>query len=109
MFQLRTYTVRSADALHRYATVHWQRHVATFATFGVATHGVWTALDGGAHRLVALIEDPPGADPEELTQRIMASAEFATDMAGFDVEEIVDVQSVLLTPTSYSPLQEGPK
>ena len=35
MFQLRAYTLRSADALHRYATVHWARHVSTFETFEV--------------------------------------------------------------------------
>ena len=42
MFQLRIYTVRSPEALRQYATVHWDRHVATFAAFGVTTHGVWT-------------------------------------------------------------------
>ena len=42
MFQFRTYTLRSPDALHRYATVHWARHLETFAKFGVTTHGVWT-------------------------------------------------------------------
>lgn len=31
--------------------------------------------------------------------------QFAADMAGFDVDEIVDVQPVLLDPTSFSPIQ----
>lgn len=99
MLQLRIYTLRSSDALRRYATVHWARHLATFPTFGVTTHGVWTERRGGANRLVALIHYPTGADPEELTRRIMASPEFAADMAGFDVDEIVDVESMLLEPT----------
>jgi hypothetical protein len=34
----------------------------------------------------------------------MASPEFAADMADFDVDEIVDVQSALLDPTSFSPI-----
>jgi hypothetical protein len=34
----------------------------------------------------------------------MASPEFAADMAGFDVDEIVDVQSIPLDPTSFSPI-----
>jgi len=34
----------------------------------------------------------------------MTSPEFAADMAGFMVDEIVDVQSVLLDPTSFSPI-----
>jgi hypothetical protein len=105
MFQLRIYTLRSPEALHRYATVHWARHLATFKTFGVTTHGVWTERSGGANRLVALIDYPPGADPEELTRHAMTSPEFAADMAGFTADEIVDVQSVPLDPTSFSPIR----
>ena len=103
MFQLRIYTVRSPDALRQYATVHWDRHVATFAAFGVTTHGVWTER-GDANRLVALISYPPDADPDELTRQIMASPDFAEDMAGFDVADILDVQSLLLDPASFSPI-----
>ena len=85
--------------------MHWARHLATFTTFVVTTHGVWTERSGGANRLVALIRYPLGADPEQLTRHIMTSPQFAADMAGFDVEEIVDVQSVLLDPTSFSPIR----
>jgi NIPSNAP protein len=105
MFQLRIYTLRSPEALQRYVTVHWARHLATFETFGVTTEGVWTERSGSAYRLVALIRHPSAADPEGLTQHIMASTEFAGDMAGFDVNEIVDVQTLLLNPTSYSPIR----
>jgi hypothetical protein len=104
MFQLRIYTLRSPEALQQYATVHWARHLPTFKTFGVTTHGVWTEPSGGANRLVALIHYPPGADPEQLTRQVMTSPEFAADMAGFDVNEIVDVQTVPLNPTSFSPI-----
>jgi len=34
----------------------------------------------------------------------MTSPEFAADMAGFNVNEIVDVQSVPRDPTSFSPI-----
>ena len=27
MFQLRIYTLRSAEALNQYATIHWARHI----------------------------------------------------------------------------------
>ncbi|WP_406813503.1 hypothetical protein [Mycobacterium sp. M23085] len=40
MFQLRIYTLRSPEALRRYADVHWARHVPTCAAFGIAAHGV---------------------------------------------------------------------
>ena len=105
MFQLRIYTLRSPEALQQYATVHWARHLATFTTFGIATHGVWTEQSGGANRLFALIGYPPGADPEHLTRQIMPSPEFSADMAGFDVDDIVDVQTTLLDPTSFSPIR----
>ncbi len=102
MFQLRIYSLRSPEALRQYATVHWARHLPTFKAFGVTTHGVWTERSGGAHRLVALINYPSGADPEQLARHIMASAEFAADVAGFDIGDIVDVQTTLLDPTSFS-------
>ncbi|MCV7300080.1 NIPSNAP family protein [Mycobacterium barrassiae] len=105
MFQLRIYTLRSPEALHRYATVHWARHVPTFDRFGISTHGVWTEDDGGANRLIALIRYPSAADPEQLTRQVMASQEFAADMAGFDVNDIVDVQAVPLEPTAFSPIR----
>ena len=59
MFQLRIYTLRSPEALQRYATVHWARHLATFKAFGVTTHGVWTERSGGANRLVAATHPAP--------------------------------------------------
>ena len=104
MFQLRMYTLRSPEALQQYATVHWARHLATFTTFGVTTHGVWTERSGGTNRLIALIRYPHDVDPEQLTRDYMTSPEFAADMAGFDADEIVDVQSALLDPTSFSPI-----
>ncbi|KAA0099548.1 NIPSNAP domain-containing protein [Mycolicibacterium sp. P1-18] len=104
MLQLRIYTLRSPEALRRYATVHWARHLATFASFGVTTHGVWTEPGGEGNRLVALIGYPPDADPEDLTRQIMASPQFAADMSGFDVADVLDVQTTLLEATSFSPV-----
>ncbi|GAA4536123.1 NIPSNAP family protein [Mycobacterium paraffinicum] len=104
MLQLRIYTLRSPQALQQYATVHWARHLTTFKAFGVTTHGVWTERSGGVNRLVALIRYPPGADPEQLTRDVMTSPEFAADMAGFDVGDIVDVRMTQLDPTPFSPI-----
>jgi hypothetical protein len=105
MLQLRTYTLRSPEALARYATVHWARHLITFPRFGITTHGVWTERDGSANRLVALIGYPPGVDPDQRTRQVMDSPEFAADMAGFDLADIVDVRTTLLDPTPFSPIQ----
>ena len=105
MFQLRIYTLRSAPALERYAAVHWARHVPSLAAFGVTTHGIWTQTSGDELRLVALISYPAGADPEALTRDFMASPEFASDMDGFDPDDIVAVDSMPLDATPSSPLK----
>lgn len=105
MFQLRIYTLRSARALERYATVHWARHVPSLAAFGVTTHGIWTQRGDGDHRLVALISYPEGAEPAVLTRDFMASPEFAADMEGFDPKDLVAVDSMLLDPTPQSPIR----
>jgi NIPSNAP len=105
MFQLRIYTLRSAQALERYATVHWARHVPSMATFGVTTHGIWTQRGDDEHRLVALISYPNGADVEALTRDFMTSPEFASDMDGFDPQDIVAVDSMQLQPAPSSPVR----
>jgi len=104
MLQLRTYILRSAEAAQRYSTVHWARHLSTFAGYGVRTLGVWAERGTDARRVMALISYPPGADPDQLTRHIMASTEFASDMDGFDVADIVDVHTTLLDPTPFSPI-----
>ena len=76
MLQLRIYTLRSAEALDRYAAVHWARHIDSLELFGCRP-----SRDGGENRL------------------------FAADMAGFDPHDIVDVASVLLDSTVSSPIR----
>jgi hypothetical protein len=108
VFQLRIYTLTSSEALRRYADVHWARHVSTFARFGVTTRAVWTEWGSSPTQLIAVVQYPPDTNPDTnpdtLTQRIMGSPEFASDMDGFDVSDIVDVQTTLLEPTSFSPI-----
>ena len=104
MFQLRIYTLRSGEALDRYAAVHWTRHIASLQAFGVATHGIWTERDGNAHRLIALVEFKDGVDPTNLTIEYMASSEFQADMDDFDPQNIVGVDTMLLDPTRSSPI-----
>lgn len=105
MFQLRIYTLRSAEALKQYATIHWARHIPTFQGFRVTTHGIWTERGGNANRLVALISYPNDADPTELASEVMASPKFAADMEGFDPQDIVAVDSITLDATGSSPIQ----
>lgn len=104
MYQLRIYTLRTAEALEDYATAHYPRHIASLRSFGVTTHGIWTDHDADSYRLVALISYPDGADPAAVTTAFMASPELAADMDGFDVSNITDVEETLLDPSVASPL-----
>ncbi len=105
MFELRIYTVRTAEALEQYATVHWHRHIASLEAFGVATHGIWTQRHGTANRLVALVSFADGVDPAALTAEYLASPEFEADMSGFDPRHIVAVDTMLLDATGSSPIR----
>jgi hypothetical protein len=105
MFQLRIYTLRTAEALDRYAKIHWSRHIPSLEAFGVATHGIWTARESGQNRLFVLISYQNGSDPAKIEDAYLASSEFAADMAGFDPENLVAVSSVLLDATRSSPIR----
>ncbi len=105
MYQLRIYTLRTIEALERYANVHWTRHIPSLRAFGVTTHGIWTHHEADAHRLLALISYPDGADAAEVTTAYMASPEFAADMDGFNASDIVNVEELLLKPAEASPLR----
>ena len=105
MFQLRIYALRSAEALDRYAAIHWARHIGSLDAFGVKTHGIWTSRGSGESRPFALVSYDNGADPATVETEYMAGSAFAEDMAGFDPHDIVDVTSVLLDPTESSPIR----
>ena len=104
MFQLRIYTLRSAEALDRYAAIHWASHIGSLEAVGVETRGIWTSRDGDENRLFALVSYKNGADPARVETEYMAGSAFAEDMAGFDPDDIVDVTSVLLAATTSSPI-----
>ncbi|WP_199513144.1 NIPSNAP family protein [Nucisporomicrobium flavum] len=104
MYQLRIYTLRTAETLQRYATVHWPRHLTSMPSFGVTVHGFWTDHQAGAHRLLALLSFREGTTPADFITAYLASPELAADMRGFDVGDIVAVEEVLLDPVAGSPL-----
>ena len=105
MFELRTYTLASIEALEQYETVHWARHIPSLAAAGVTTHGIWRQDPADAPTLIALVSYAEGADPVAVTAEYMASQAFRDDMAGFPMTDIVGVQSVFLTAAPASPLR----
>jgi len=103
MLEIRTYTLASQDALDRYASIHWPRHIASLAQFGIITHHVWKQVRTDAPRLVALVEYPAGTDPADVAARYMGSAAFRADMEGFSMADIVGVSSVFVEPGPADP------
>jgi hypothetical protein len=71
MFQLRIYTLRTADALERYSTVH--------------------------------CPSPMAPTQQRSPTEYMASPEFVADMEGFDVQDVLAVDTMLLDATRSSP------
>ncbi|CAN5163317.1 hypothetical protein BH10PSE1_BH10PSE1_30190 [soil metagenome] len=103
MFEIRTYTLASDEALQRYASIHWTRHIASLALFGIETRHVWKQVETDKPRLIALVKYSDGVDPREVTARYMASAEFNADMDGFPMADIVSVTSTFVTPGPADP------
>ncbi|NYF18209.1 hypothetical protein HDC37_003065 [Microbacterium sp. AK009] len=104
MYQIKTYTLRTSEALQKYATVQWPRHVSSMPPFGATVHGFWTDEQPDAHRLIALLSFRDGVDPDEFLASYIASPELAADMDGFDAADIIDVHDILLEPVAGSPL-----
>jgi hypothetical protein len=105
-FELRVYNLRSKEALDFYKDVIYPRHLNSFPVFGITAHGFWTAIAADAPpRLFVLVSYAAGQDPGEIEHRYMQSKEFADDISGFDVSDIVGVESTVLIPSARSPLQ----
>ena len=66
MYQLRTYALRNRESLDLYRNVIYPRHFVSFAKFGMAIHGIWTA-----------------PDPHDLTLYVLFSFAEADDLAPY--------------------------
>jgi len=104
-FEMRVYTPRTKEALDFYASTVYPRHLNNFRLFGVETHGLWTQKDDEAHRVFVLVSYAEGDDPGEVAQRYIQSPEAANDARGFDVADILGVESTILVPSARSPLK----
>ncbi len=103
-FELRTYTLATAEALHAYATVYYPRHLVSLAElFDVTVHGWWSGTD--AFRLYVLLSYPPGADPDDIRRQYREHPRAAANMPGFDPSVILDVSVVPLSAAEASPLR----
>lgn len=103
-FELRVYTMRTNDALDFYTNTIYPRHLLNFHLFGVQAHGIWTAKDDPLPRAFMMVSYTEGDDPGEVAQRYIQSPEAANDARGFDVANILNVESTILIPPTSSTL-----
>jgi hypothetical protein len=104
-FELRVYTLRTKEARDHYMNEIYPRHLNSFPLFGIEAHGFWTAQEDVEPRLFVLVSYAAGDEPGEVVRRYMQSTEFAEDIKGFDVSDIVGVESTILMPSTRSPLK----
>jgi hypothetical protein len=103
-YEMRVYSLRNKEALGYYVSMVYPRHLNNFGLFGVEAHGLWTQKDDIAHRVFVLVSYAEGDDPGEVAQRYVQSREAADDARGFDVADILRVETAILTPDARSPL-----
>lgn len=102
MYQLRIYTIATQEAAEQYFTVYWKRHIESLSTFGIHTEKIFQeAGTDGETRVIGLVRYKEGTDVEALNQAYMSSAEFRSDMDGFDMRNICRVETIDLISADY--------
>jgi len=104
-FELRVYTLPTKEALDFYMNQIYPRHLGSFPLFGIEPHGIWTAKEDVESRAFVLVSYAAGEEPGEIVRRYMQSTEFAEEIKGWDVSNIVSVESTILIPSTSSPLK----
>ena len=102
-FQLRTYSLRTDELAAEYAKI-WEPHITSLALHGIKVHFCSRSLSE-PNQVVALVSYPDGADIEDMTRKYMSSKEFQSDVEGFDLQQIVAVDTQVLRALPCSPLQ----
>lgn len=105
MYQLRTYTLKDRESLDFYRNVVYPRHFVSFAKFGMAIHGLWTAPDPLDLTLYALFSFPEQDDPATVLAEYVKSEDFKADLVGWDSSNILDYTDAFMTPSTASPLR----
>ncbi len=104
-FEMRVYTLRTKASLDYYIDIVYPRHLDNFDKFGVQAHGLWTRRNDTEHLVFVLLSYDEGDDPAEVAQRYIKSPEAVNDARGFDVADILTVESTILVPSASSLLK----
>ena len=105
MYQLRTYTLKDRESLDFYRNVVYPRHFVSFAKFGMAIHGIWTAANPLDLTLYVLFSFAEQDDPDMVMAEYVKSEDFEADLVGWDSSNILDYTDAFMTPSAASPLR----
>jgi hypothetical protein len=105
MYQLRKYALKDRESLDFYRNVVYPRHFVSFAKFGMAIHGLWTAPNPVDLTLYVLFSFPEQDDPAAVLAEYVKSEDFKADLVGWDSSNIVDYTDTFMTPSTASPLR----
>jgi hypothetical protein len=106
MYQLRKYTMKDRESLDFFRNEVYIRHFVSFAKFGMAIHGIWTAANPLDLTLYVLFSFAEKDDPDTVLAALVASEEFQADLLGWDNDaNILDYTDTFMTPSPGSPLR----
>jgi hypothetical protein len=105
MYQLRTYTLKDRGSLDFLRNVVYPRHFVSFAKFGMAIHGIWTAPDDLDLTFYVLFSFREQDDPATVLAELVKSDDFHADVVDWDDSNILDYTDTFMTPSTASPLR----
>ena len=105
MYQLRKYTLKDRETLDLFRNVVYPRHFVSFAKFGMAIHGIWTAPDPVDLTLYVLFSFAEQDDPTAVLAEYVQSEDFKADLVGWDSSTILDYTDTFMTSSTASPLR----
>jgi hypothetical protein len=105
MYQLRTYTLKDRASLDFFRNVVYPRHFVSFAKFGMAIHGIWTAPDDLDLTFYVLFSFREQDDPATVLAELVKSDDFQADVVDWDDSNILDYTDTFMTPSTASPLR----
>jgi hypothetical protein len=105
MYQLRKYTLKDRESLDFFRSVVYPRHFVSFAKFGMAIHGLWTAPNPRDLTLYVLFSFAEKDDPGAVLAELVKSEDFKADVVDWDGSNILDYTDIFMTPSTASPLR----
>ena len=105
MYQLRKYTLKDRESLDFFRNVVYPRHFVSFAKFGMAIHGIWTAPDPVDLTLYVLFSFAEQDDPTAVLAEYVKSDDFKAEVVDWVDSNIVDYTDTFMTSSTASPLR----